>query len=84
MRFSRLTNTVRLSPHNQPITGTSDNSCLATKAVPLAPAMLRMSTQLIWFEMKKTSRRNGVPTILTRAPTIHAVKRKKSMGKGDP
>ncbi len=83
-RSSRWTNTVRFKEHSQPTSGALASSALATKAVPLAPASARMSTQLTWLATKNTSRRSGVPWRSTRAPTIHAAIARYHLGQGDP
>ena len=54
------------------------------KAVPLAPASERISSQDTWFAMKKTSRFSGVPCTFTFAPQMRAVRPRNHMGKGDP
>src|SRR5206468_10769113 len=56
---------------------------LDTKAHPIAPPRMRMSSHVTWFDISRLCPLTGAPRMVTRAPTIHAAAPRKRGGHGE-
>src|SRR4029450_9109999 len=63
--------------------GWSRTSALETKAQPVAPARIGMSSQLTWLARSRVPRDAGEPTHLTSAPEAQAIHFRNRRGHGE-
>ena len=68
---------------SQPIIGVVPTSAFDTNAERAAPPSARMSSQLTWFDTKRTLRLSRVPVVRMRSPAIQPTALRKAMTIGD-